>query len=135
MPDDDSDAIEWVERDTRDWVPLAHSADQVSARMIATYLEASGFEARVGTEAGQFTIEVPYEQYEEASAHYQPMDSSISPPMQEASGKTGVHTGRHIRQRMAAHDEPEVGPRRGGWALKLILVLAVAALVLLLLAL
>lgn len=137
MPDDDPGPIEWFERDTRDWIPLAHTPDQVSARMTVTYLEASGFEARVGSEGGQFTVEVPYEQYEDALNHYQPMDSSVSPPMQEATSKTGVHTGRHIRERIAAREEEQLPerPRRGGIVLKLLLLLALAALVLIVLAL
>lgn len=139
MPEPDESNVEWVPRDAREWVPLTYAPDQVTARMTITYLESAGIEARVGSQGGRFTVEVPLDQFEEAVTVHQPLDSAIAPPMQETASKTGVHTGRHIRERMTAREselepEPEVQGRRWvGTVLKLIAVVAAVVLLLILL--
>ncbi len=143
MPEPDESNVEWVPRDAREWVPLTYAPDQVTARMTITYLESAGIEARVGSQAGRFTVEVPLSQFEEAVSVHQPLDSAIAPPMQESASKTGVHTGRHIRERMISREsEHDVGegdnteePSRRwvGMVLKLAAILAAVALLLILL--
>ncbi|MCC7509726.1 MAG: hypothetical protein IT464_10155 [Planctomycetes bacterium] len=139
MPEPDESNVEWVPRDAREWVPLTYVPDQVTARMTITYLEAAGIEARVGSQGGRFTVEVPLDQFEEAVSVHQPLDSAIAPPMQETASKTGVHTGRHIRERMTAREteqdaEPEQPSRSwAGIVLKLAVVLAAVVLLLILL--
>lgn len=141
MPEPDESNVEWVPRDAREWVPLTYAPDQVTARMTITYLEAAGIEARVGSQGGRFTVEVPLDQFEEAVSVHQPLDSAIAPPMQETASKTGVHTGRHIRERMTAREseldsEPESeqpGRRWVGTLLKLVAVVAAVVLLLILL--
>ncbi|MBX3474162.1 MAG: hypothetical protein KF754_07245 [Planctomycetes bacterium] len=93
--------VEWLERDRRQWLALANMPDMLTARMFVTMLESNELEGRVGTNNGQFVIEVPAEQYEAALAVYHPGESGITPPLEEARQKTGIHTGRRIKHEMA----------------------------------
>jgi hypothetical protein len=132
MPGDDDTGIEWVERDSRTWVLFAHQPDQLTARMTVTYLETGGVEARVGSQGGRYCVEVPEGQLEQAYTVYTPPDSGVLPPMQEDSGKTGVHTGRRLRQRLTETAPPEKGYLRLGlWALRLAVIAIMAGLLLL----
>jgi hypothetical protein len=134
MTTDEAD-IEWLERDAREWVLFVNQPDQLTARMTCTYLETGGVEARVSTQAGRFCVEVPVHQLETACTIYTPADSAITPPMQEESRKTGIHTGRHLREQMARQAEPEKPVPQGGrlakWVLRLIVLAILAALILL----
>src|SRR5690606_20329324 len=97
MPGDDDTDVQWVKRDSREWVVFAMQPDQLTARMTCTYLESGGIEARVGTHSGHYCVEVPEEQFESAFQVYTPPDSGILPAM-EVSRKTGIHTGVHLKE-------------------------------------
>jgi hypothetical protein len=132
---DDPSDVQWTERDTREWVLFAYQPDQLTARLTCTYLETGGVEARVGTQNGRYCVEVPFEQYEDAFVVYTPPESAIVPPMQEAHSKTGIHTGRRLREQLKARDpEPERPPRKAlKWLIRLAVIAAVTVVMLLLL--
>ena len=136
MPGDDDTNVEWVQRDSREWVLFAHQPDQLTARMTCTYLESGGIDARVGTHAGHYCVEVPLEQLETAYTVYTPADSGVLPAM-EVSRKTGIHTGVHLRDMLkkagSEADEPQRG-RSIRWVLRLVVVAALVGLLLLLFA-
>jgi hypothetical protein len=133
-PDEDTD-IEWLERDARAWVLFVNQPDQLTARMTCTYLETGGVEARVSTHAGRYCVEVPVHQLETACTIYMPGDSAITPPMQEESRKTGIHTGRHLREQLAKQAETASPARPGGrvtkWLLRLVVLAILGTLILL----
>jgi len=124
--------VEWVERDQRRWMPLAPMPDMLTARMFVTMLESNELEGRVGTQGGKFTIEVPEEHYMNALQLYQPGDSGVHPPLEEARQKTGIHTGHRIKQEMATRAlERRDNEKTGlpGWLIAVILaVLALGAI-------
>jgi hypothetical protein len=130
--EEDTD-IRWVERDSREWVLFAHQPDQLTARMTCTYLETGGVEARVGSQGGNYCVEVPATQIDRAFAVYQPADSNITPPMDEQSRKTGVHTGKHLRESILKQARKQERKRRNPALLWLLRVLVIGALVALLL--
>lgn len=130
MPGDDDTSIEWIERDSRNWVLFAHQPDQVTARMTVTYLETGGVEARVGSQHGHYCVEVPEGQLEEAYAVYTPPESGVMPPMQEDSRKTGVHTGVHLKIRLTEANRKKRRRRLGIWALRLVVIAILTALLL-----
>ncbi|MBK9976047.1 MAG: hypothetical protein IPP14_14840 [Planctomycetes bacterium] len=127
--------VQWVARDARTWVTLATMPDQLTARMFVTMLEANELEGRVGTQAGDFVVEVPLEQRDQALGLYHPTDSSIAPPLEEARQKTGIHTGHRIRQEMAtrAVNRTEAGAsaKRKGWLLWAVLLALLGTLLVL----
>ena len=127
--------IQWLERDARDWVLFVNQPDQLTARMTCTYLETGGVEARVSSLAGRFCVEVPAHQLEAALSVYTPGESGILPAMQEETRKTGIHTGRHLREQLTAKTEPATAQRQGNrllkWVLRLIVLAILAALILL----
>lgn len=125
MHDPEQIPVEWVPREQREWVELAPQPDELSARMLCTYLEAAGIEARVTCSANGCVVEVPDLQYGHALQVYQPVDSSIAPPLEESRHQTSVHTGRRIKAQLAAKSG-ELPPRRSRLAL-LLVVLALAA--------
>ncbi|MCA8914360.1 MAG: hypothetical protein KDB90_03025 [Planctomycetes bacterium] len=133
MPGEDDTNVEWVKRDSREWVLFAHQPDQLTARMTCTYLESGGIDARVGTQAGHYCVEVPLEQLETAYTVYTPADSGVLPAM-EVSRKTGIHTGIHLREMLknagSEADEPERG-RALRWVLRLVVIAALVGLLLL----
>lgn len=128
MTGDSETSVEWVERDRRSWLALATMPDMLTARMFVTMLEGNELEGRVGTTGGQFTIEVPEEQYEAALALYQPGESGLHPPLEEARQKTGIHTGRRIKQEMATRALERNQPGRLRWVLVAVALAASAAL-------
>jgi len=120
-------SVEWVERDRRNWLALAPMPDMLTARMFVTMLESNELEGRVGTQGGRFTIEVPEEHYEAALALYEPGESGVHPPLEEARQKTGIHTGRRIKQEMATRALERRPPSRLRWiALAVALAVSVA---------
>ncbi|MCB9893983.1 MAG: hypothetical protein H6839_06035 [Planctomycetes bacterium] len=137
MPGEDDTNVEWVKRDSREWVVFAHQPDQLTARMTCTYLESGGIEARVGTQAGHYCVEVPLEQLEDAFTVYTPPDSGVLPAM-EVSRKTGIHTGVHLRdmlknQQASGASEPRRS-RRLLWLFRLVVLAVLVALLLFLFA-
>jgi hypothetical protein len=132
MADDDS-SVDWVKTDHRKWVPVTWHRDEITARMNVTYLDSHDIEARVGHVDDYFCVEVPFECLDEAAAMSEGMESGIVTPLQEERTKTGVHTGRHIRERLAAHGRKQ-SPRRLPWALALaVLIVVIAGIILILL--
>ena len=131
---DDTD-IQWLERDSREWVLFAHQPDQLTARMTCTYLETGGVEARVGSQGGRYCVEVPASQLERAFTVYTPHDSGIEPPMQEDSRSTGIHTGRRLREQLLASHPEKPRPRRRllKWLLRVIVIAALVGLLLMIL--
>jgi hypothetical protein len=123
--------IQWIERDAREWVVFAWQPDQLTARMTCTYLETGGVESRVGSQGGRFCVEVPILQLEKAYSVYTPHDSAIAPPMQEDSRSTGIHTGRRLREQLLGQQESPPPRRLLKWLLRLALVGAAAAVILL----
>ena len=134
MPGDDDTSIEWIARDSRNWVLFAHQPDQVTARMTVTYLETGGIEARVGSQHGHYCVEVPEGQLEEAYTVYTPPESGVMPPMQENSAKTGVHTGRRLRLGLTEPGRKERTRTVGKWLLRALVLAILTALVLVILA-
>jgi hypothetical protein len=133
---DEQAEVEWLERDTREWVLLAYQSDQLTARMTCTYLEAGGVEGRVATNQGRYCVEVPVEMLETALTVYTPSESGVLPAMQEETRKTGIHTGRHLREQLSR--QATVEPRRGHfplgkWVLRIAVLAVLAGLILLLL--
>lgn len=130
------DPVQWVERDTREWVLLAEQPDLVMARMLVTYLETSGIDARVGSVGGRYCVEVPDDQYTDAIAVHEPAEDFAPPMQEERSSKTGVHTGRRIRAGLGDTAGPDTGPGSGRiwlrWLLR-VAAIAVAAILLLVL--
>jgi hypothetical protein len=137
MPGEDDTNVEWVKRDSREWVLFAHQPDQVTARMTCTYLETGGVEARVGTHGGQYCVEVPLDQLETAYTVYTPPESGVLPAM-EVRSKTGIHTGVHLRDMLKnpkpAEPEKHVGGWLLRWLLRVILLAVLAGLLLLIFA-
>lgn len=129
MHDPEQIPVEWVPREQRDWVELAPQPDELSARMICTYLEAAGIEARVTCGEGGCVVEVPDLQYGHALQVYQPQDSSIAPPLEESRHQTSVHTGRRIRAQLAGSPESARGPGRGALLFVVLVLLVIATIV------
>ncbi|MCG3183531.1 MAG: hypothetical protein ICCCNLDF_01635 [Planctomycetes bacterium] len=123
--------IQWLERDSREWVLFAHQPDQLTARMTCTYLETGGVEARVGSQGGRYCVEVPVLQLEKAYSVYTPHDSAIAPPMQEDSRSTGIHTGRRLREQLRPQTETARPRRLLKWLVRLAVIGALAAVILL----
>ena len=66
-------------------------------------------------------------------------DSEIAPPMQEDARKTGVHTGRRLREAMKhlPEDDAEsapVAPKLIKWAIRIVILAILVALLLLIFA-
>lgn len=132
---DDPSDVQWTERDTREWALFAYQPDQLTARLTCTYLETGGIEARVGTQSGRYCVEVPFDQYEDAFVVYTPPESAILPPMQEAHSKTGIHTGRRLREQLMTREVERAKPPRTAlkWLIRLVVIAAVTVVMLLLL--
>ena len=133
MAGDEDTSIEWLERDSREWVVYAIQSDQVTARVTCTYLETGGVEARVGTHSGHYCVEVPANQLETAFTIYTPPDSGILPAV-EVNRKTGIHTGVHLRKMLKqANTESEAPAKRPmlKWLLRLVVLTVLAGLLLL----
>lgn len=133
---EESADFEWVERDARQWVLLAYQPDQLTARMTCTYLEAGGVEGRVASLQGRYCVEVPAEQLDVALTVYTPSESGVLPAMQEETRKTGIHTGRFLREQLAKHSAPGEARRfpMAKWLLRVVVVAVLVALLLLLFA-
>lgn len=128
--------IEWLERDSREWVLFAHQPDQLTARMTCTYLEAGGVEARVASHSGRYCVEVPAAQLENAMQVYSPVESGVLPAMQEDSRKTGIHTGTFLREQLKKQPAPKPQARGSGvgrWLLRLVVMAVLAGLIFLIL--
>lgn len=102
MPEHESKRIKWEPRDVRDWDVLCAEEDQLTARLVCTFLEANQIDARVGSRQGRFTVEVPVEQLVRArSLHGEdPSESNLVnlPPLQEVSTvRSSQTTVRRIR--------------------------------------
>jgi hypothetical protein len=132
---DEHSDIQWFERDAREWVLLAYQPDQLTARMTCTYLEAGGVEGRVATSQGRYCVEVPAAMLEVALTVYTPSESGVLPAMQEETRKTGIHTGRFLREQLAQRAEPaRERAGAGKWLLRLVVIAILVALLLLIFA-
>lgn len=124
-------------RPDRDWALVCTEADELTARLVCTYLEAEYIEARVVARVGRFCVEVPFEQYEAAMRVYAAGaedDPDAAPMLQEVSRATTIKTARHMRQALARRgvelQAPGEPPRRAGhvWLLLAAAALLAAAL-------
>lgn len=139
MTGDDPSDIEWLERDSREWITLTNAPDQMAARMTCTYLESHDIEVRVAPRQGRYCVEVPASQLEYALRFHTPNDSDISPPMQESGKKTGIHTGLMLRNSFQSPGKvvapkkplPAKEPYLMKWLLRLIVLGTLLALALL----
>ncbi|MDC1143019.1 hypothetical protein OAU50_08005 [Planctomycetota bacterium] len=84
------------------WVALTAQPDKIMARMVATLLSANGIHARVTEVHNQICVEVQEHEFDHALKIYDPSDSGISAPMQEDGHSTSIHTGKRIREQLAA---------------------------------
>lgn len=84
------------------WVQLSAQPDKIMARMVATMLSANGIHARVTEVLGQICVEVKEQDFDHALKIYEPTDSTISPLLQENDQATGIHTGKRIKEQLAA---------------------------------
>jgi hypothetical protein len=135
VPEHESKRIKWEPRDVRDWEVLCAEEDQLTARLVCTFLEANQIDARVGTRQGRYTVEVPVEQLVRArSLHGEdPSESNLVnlPPLQEVSTvRSSQTTVRRIRAELMKRGVPEPAPnaRAGsGYAGALALLAALIA--------
>ena len=128
------DPVQWVERDTREWMMLAEQPDLVMARMLVTYLETSGLDARVGSVGGKYCVEVPEDQYQDAIAIHEPGEDYPPPMQEERSSKTGVHTGRRIKAGLQDAPSGDKGRPWLRWVLRVGVIAVLCALLLILFA-
>ncbi len=140
MPEQESKQIKWEPRDVRDWEVLCAEEDQLTARLVCTFLEANAIAARVGSRQGRFTVEVPVEQLVQArSLHGEdPSESNLVnlPPLQEVSTvRSSQTTVRRIRaelvKRGMAEQTNERKPRSVGVMILALVAALLAAAVLL----
>lgn len=124
----------------RDWEVLCAEEDQLTARLVCTFLEANAIAARVGSRQGRFTVEVPVEQLVQArSLHGEdPSESNLVnlPPLQEVSTvRSSQTTVRRIRaelvKRGMAEQTNERKPRSVGVMILALVAALLAAAVLL----
>lgn len=133
MVDEGSKRIKWEPRDIRDWEVLCAEEDQLTARLVCTFLESNQIEARVGSRHGRYTVEVPAAQMAQARALHgeDPSDTNVVnlPPLQEVSTvRSSQTTVRRIRAELVKRGVPEPMPQRGaGMAQALMLLAALMA--------
>ncbi len=135
MAENESKRIKWEPRDVRDWEVLCAEEDQLTARLVCTFLEANSIAARVGSRQGRFTVEVPAEQIGQARAMHgeDPTESNVVnlPPLQEVSTvRSSQTTVRRIRAELMKRGVPEPAARanaRSGFAVALALLAALIA--------
>lgn len=135
MPESESKRIKWEPRDTRDYEVLSAEEDQLTARLVCTFLEANQIEARVGSRHGRFTVEVPWDQLAQARALHgeDPGESNVVnlPPLQEVSTvRSSQTTVRRIRAELTKRGLSEVPGRRGSGKVRAALLLAALVVVL-----
>ena len=103
MPQKKTTRVDWVARDTRQWVAMDTEPDQLTARMVCTMLVANGLEARVASHDARFCVEVPEDHLEmanEVRGGY--AEGALA--MQEQSADTGTRTKQLIKERFAKTD-------------------------------
>ena len=135
MPEHESKRIKWEPRDVRDWEVLCAEEDQLTARLVCTFLESNAIVARVGSRQGRFTVEVPAEQLAQArSIHGEdPSESNLVnlPPLQEVSTvRSSQTTVRRIRAELMKRGVAEPAAKanaRSGYAGALALLAALIA--------
>lgn len=136
VPESESKRIKWEPRDTRDFEVLSAEEDQLTARLVCTFLESNGIEARVGSRNGRFIVEVPVELLPQARALHgeDPSESNIVnlPPLQEVSTvRSSQTTVRRIRAeltRRGVATEAPAPPKSRRARHVMVLVVLVAAL-------
>lgn len=125
----ESKRIRWEPRDTREWTVLSAEDDQLTARLVCTFLEANEIDARVGSRQGRFTVEVPQEQLEQARQIHgeNPTDTNVVnlPPLQEV-----LTTVRRIRAELVTRglSAPAPAANHRGAARALLLLAALIAI-------
>lgn len=131
----ESKRIRWEPRDTREWTVLSAEDDQLTARLVCTFLEANEIDARVGSRQGRFTVEVPQEQLEQARQIHgeNPTDTNVVnlPPLQEvATVRTSQTTVRRIRAELVTRglSAPAPAANHRGAARALLLLAALIAI-------
>ncbi|MCC6151362.1 MAG: hypothetical protein IT461_14020 [Planctomycetes bacterium] len=133
MPEQESKRIKWEPRDVRDWEVLCAEEDQLTARLVCTFLEANAIAARVGSRQGRFTVEVPVEQLVQArSLHGEdPSESNLVnlPPLQEVSTvRSSQTTVRRIRAELVKRGMAEQTNERKPRSVGVLILALVAAL-------
>lgn len=117
----------------RDWEVLCAEEDQLTARLVCTFLEANAIAARVGSRQGRFTVEVPVEQLVQArSLHGEdPSESNLVnlPPLQEVSTvRSSQTTVRRIRAELVKRGMAEQTNERKPRSVGVLILALVAAL-------
>lgn len=117
----------------RDWEVLCAEEDQLTARLVCTFLEANAISARVGSRQGRFTVEVPVEQLVQArSLHGEdPSESNLVnlPPLQEVSTvRSSQTTVRRIRAELVKRGMSEQTNERKPRSVGVLILALVAAL-------
>lgn len=117
----------------RDWEVLCAEEDQLTARLVCTFLEANAIAARVGSRQGRFTVEVPVEQLVQArSLHGEdPSESNLVnlPPLQEVSTvRSSQTTVRRIRAELVKRGMAEQTNKRKPRSVGVLILALVAAL-------
>jgi hypothetical protein len=133
VPEQESKRIKWEPRDVRDWEVLCAEEDQLTARLVCTFLEANAIAARVGSRQGRFTVEVPVEQLVQArSLHGEdPSESNLVnlPPLQEVSTvRSSQTTVRRIRAELVKRGMAEQTNERKPRSVGVLILALVAAL-------
>jgi hypothetical protein len=133
VPEQESKRIKWEPRDVRDWEVLCAEEDQLTARLVCTFLEANAIAARVGSRQGRFTVEVPVEQLVQArSLHGEdPSESNLVnlPPLQEVSTvRSSQTTVRRIRAELVKRGMSEQTNERKPRSVGVLILALVAAL-------
>jgi hypothetical protein len=129
MVDEGSKRIKWEPRDSREWEVLCAEEDQLTARLVCTFLESNQIESRVGTRQGRYTVEVPSPQMAQARALHgeDPSDTNIVnlPPLQEVSTiRSSQTTVRRIRAELIKRGVQEPVAQRGSTLAKALMLLA-----------
>ena len=103
MPQKKTTRVDWVARDTRQWVALETEPDHVTARMVRTMLQANGLDARVASHGGAYCLEVPEDSFEMAM-EVRGGQAEGTPAMQEQRVVTGTRTKQLIKDNFAKTD-------------------------------
>ncbi len=129
MAEESTRRIKWEPRDSRDWEVLCAEEDQLTARLVCTFLESNQIEARVGSRQGRYTVEVPAPHMAQARALHgeDPSDTNIVnlPPLQEVSTvRSSQTTVRRIRAELIKRGVTEPVPQRGSGLVQALMLLA-----------